>query len=695
MAYDIGINVVEVDGSASPSITGAATSVAGFNVLTARGIPNQPTSVTSFPQFVSKFGSYFSGGVGAYLVRGFFDNGGQLAYVNRVVGSSAATASHKLADGQSNDVLKVEAAYRGQKDPGTWGNSVFVAIDQTSSATSPLSETAAAKVPAGTALADHTDVSTVPDLSVTIDGASAATIISVKNGTFADRANATPAEIVAAINAANHQLVASLDDSKHLVLTSTGELAAITHTPTSLHVAANGPLGFAAAADPTLGTVAAFNDNGSRLAIPGKFNVGDELVISDGTHTQRTVLASINAKDGTVTWSPKLTNAADFADTHKVKVSNAEFTLTIASGAGDTDHVVETFTSLSMQAGLPNYAPRVVNNLLTGSRFVTLTDQLSADADRPAATDPRWAALTGGVDGTPTATDFNGDPAAHTGFYAFDPYSIQLLCCERTDLDVARTALSYCENRQDAMFIGAVPEGYVGAKQAIGYGKTLQTAKAYGALYGPWIIVPDPIGLGDGPRITIPPTGHVAGVYARIETTRGIWKAPAGDEANLRGVLDVETALSDGDHTQLVTDGSVNGIRAVPRAGVVIDASRTLSTDPRWRYVNVRLLFNYVKSSLRDGLRWARQEPNSDSLWRSIRTTTVAPFLLGLWRQGAFGSGTVDQTFTVIVDATNNPPAQVEQGLLKVEVYFYPSRPAETIVILVGQQASGATVSES
>jgi phage tail sheath protein FI len=159
-------------------------------------------------------------------------------------------------------------------------------------------------------------------------------------------------------------------------------------------------------------------------------------------------------------------------------------------------------------------------------------------------------------------------------------------------------------------------------------------------------------------------------------------------------VLDVETRLSDADHTDLVVNGGVNGIRPVPRAGIVVDASRTLSSDPRWRYVNVRLLFNFVESSLRTGLRWARQEPNRESLWSAVKFGTVTPFLMGLWRQGAFGTGSPDQTFKVTVDATDNPPDQVQQGLLQVQVLFYPSRPAETIVITVGQQASGATTSE-
>jgi len=90
-----------------------------------------------------------------------------------------------------------------------------------------------------------------------------------------------------------------------------------------------------------------------------------------------------------------------------------------------------------------------------------------------------------------------------------------------------------------------------------------------------------------------------------------------------------------------------------------------------------------------------RQEPNRDSLWSAVKIGTVSPFLLGLWRQGAFGAGKPEQVFTVICDASNNPPDQVEQGIFKLEVYFFPSRPAETIVIIVGQQPSGASAAEA
>lgn len=701
MAFNIGVNVVEVDGAGAPSITGAAVSVGAFNIITQRGVPNRPVRVTSFPQFVQHFGGHFTGGAGAYLVKGFFDNGGQTAYVNRVVdptqGTGTSPASLNLADSNNTTTLTLGGGFRGEVDPGTWGRQVHVRVRHSSSAQTRLRESAPASI-TGTALANTLNMSSAAPLSVRVDGATTPTELRFVATDFANPAAATREEIRDAINRQTNLVVASIggNSNNQLVLTSTGERATLTGDWTSLQVtAAHSTLGFSQGSSPTRGTPVALNATGTTLAKAGGLSAGDAVTVSDGTTTNRVKLLSANESTGAVTWTPNI-DPAPFTDARAITVANAEFDLIVASGAGNDESVVETHSGLSMESDLPNYVVRVLNNALTGSRYLRAVDAgtPSPVVDRPAQTSG-FVPLAGGADGTPTANHFIGDSAARTGFHAFDPFDVQLVTCERTDSAIARAGIDYCQQRDDAMYIGAVPQAFVAGGQAVAYGQALRSKKAYGALYGPWVIVPDPIGVGDAPRIAIPPVGHVMGAYARIETTRGIWKAPAGDEANLLGVLDVETRLSDADHTDLVANGSVNGVRALPRAGVVVDASRTLSTDPRWRYVNVRLLFNFVKSSLREGLRWVRQEPNRDSLWNAVKFGTVTPFLMGLWRQGAFGTGTPDETFTVLIDATNNPPDQVEQGRLTVEVYFYPSRPAETIVIIVGQQPSGGTTSEA
>jgi phage tail sheath protein FI len=241
------------------------------------------------------------------------------------------------------------------------------------------------------------------------------------------------------------------------------------------------------------------------------------------------------------------------------------------------------------------------------------------------------------------------------------------------------------------MLVGHTPFGY-DAGAARTYGQTFQGTKVYGALYFPWVRVADPI--GDTPK-WIPPTGHIMGVYARTERKRGIWKAPAGNAAKLNNVLDIQHHITDAVHTNLVKSGSVNAVRFLPGLGHVIDSSRTLSTNPIWFYVNIRLLFNFVKSSLTGGLRWVVQEPNDETLWNKAKFNSITPFLMGLWRRGAFGAGSPEEVFTIKIDAENNPPDQIQQGYLNIEVYFYPVRPAETIIITIGQQESGATSSES
>ena len=701
MAY-IGLNVIEVDGAGAPAIVGAATSVGAFNILTRRGVQNTPILVDSFPKFVERFGSYFGNGLGAYLVKGFFDNGGRLAYINRVVATDlitgAAPASITLQDGAPHPTLRLAAGYRGSEDPGSWGDDLYISITHSSSASSRLAETARASLTGTVALGATTDMSGFPTLSVRVDGEATATAITFQAGDFSGgAAAATPSQIRDAINARTHKILASLDATNHVVLESTGEVASLNGGWSSLQVTANNAtLGFVTAVAPTFGTAAATTASGTSLHKVDDFDVGDAVRITDGTNTAIVKLLSINEQTHAVTWMPTVA-AINTWDQQLLMISNLEFDLRVSYGGVDDRNVVETKTSLSMEPDVHNYAPVAINDTIRGSQYLFAEDQNSPSTsgnDRPAPT-TGFVRLNPGRDGTPTSNDFIGDQAGRTGFYAFDPYQVQLVGCERTDAAITRAGIAYCTAREDCIFVGTVPEGYVEAGQAVACGQSFQGKKVYGALYGPWIRITDPIGVGDNPIKDLPPVGHVMGVCARIEANRGIWKAPAGDEANLRGAIDVTYRLTDAEHDTLVKSGSINGIRSLPRAGIVIDASRTLSTDTRWLYVNVRLLFNYVKSSLKEGLRWVRQEPNRDFLWNAIKFNSVTPFLMGLWRQGAFGTGTPDQVFTVICDAGNNPSDQVDQGLLNVEVYFYPSKPAETIIIKVGQQPSGATVSES
>ncbi|PSR18682.1 hypothetical protein C8255_06055 [filamentous cyanobacterium CCP3] len=351
---------------------------------------------------------------------------------------------------------------------------------------------------------------------------------------------------------------------------------------------------------------------------------------------------------------------------------------------------VETWEKLTLTKGQPNYIVTKINDDSSGSIYIRVAPE-SVGTTLPQS--PTHVLLQTEPDVAPVPDDYRN------ALKKFDTVPIQLLAIPENLLadaleTVTENALTYCANedkKADCMFVGHTPSSRDAAKD---FGADFQRSKVYGALYWPWITVVDPIGFGSNPTKVIPPTGHVMGVYARIDQTRGVWKAPAGNEAVVRGALAVEKDITDADHTDLVKNGSVNSIRQLRGTGIVIDSSRTLSTDPRWLYVNVRLLFNYVKASLKESLRWVKQEPNRETLWNKIKYNAITPFLLRLYQAGAFGPGKPEDVFTVICGPDNNPPDQIMLGNLQVEVYFNPGRPAETIIITIGQQDSGASASE-
>lgn len=505
-------------------------------------------------------------------------------------------------------------------------------------------------------IADGSGILTTPD------GGADETIV-FHNSDFADPAAVTVAEVAAAINRQAIGFSAEITHDNRLALLSNTD-----GTGSTIAVAA-----------PASGS-----DAETALGLAGATPVA-------GSRTFRALTAASETYAfigwGTTPAFPAMPAAA-------VRVSTVEFDLVVRRAGAE----VERLGPVSMVDTHDSYVEAVVNDPQRGSAYLVVTDLDSVSGVGLDAPAPGIYPLAGGSDGAdPADTAYLGDPAARTGFEAFNDVSIQLLAVpETTSVGVAAGAVAYCERRGDAMFVGTVPYGFdrEGAKA---YATALRGRKVFGALYAPWIQVinPDPVAAATQPLVWIPPVGQVLGTYARIADARGVWKAPAGDEARLVDALGVEYDMTDADHTDLVRNGGVNGIRALAGVGIVVDASRTLSTDTRWLFVNVRRLFNFIKASLRDGLTFVAQEPHDEALRKIVRFNVVTPFLLGLWRQGAFGSGPAEQVFTVKCDAENNPPQDVANGLFTLEVYFYPAKPAEAILIIVGQQDSGATAAEA
>ena len=455
------------------------------------------------------------------------------------------------------------------------------------------------------------------------------------------------------------------------------------------------------------------------LASLSGVSIGSVLRLASGASVVFRKVTSVEPSTRTVGWADALGVALPAAAS---QVTSTEFRILVRFQASPTEGfpVVEDWRRLSMETDSPDYVVTRLNHPFSGSTYLTATDLSGATGlglDTPKVTSN--VPLAGSTAVAPAASDYAGDAKAKTGLYALDNAQVQLLAVPDAHAlgagaqAVVRSVLDYCALRGDCMYVGSAPDrGSVGGAPARAlsdyvqlesdyvtsvkaYSAGLQGTKVYGALYAPWVMVADPAGVGPAPTRFVPPDGHIMGVYARTEQERGIHKAPAGDAAQLRGVLGTSATFTDSQHTDLVRNGSVNGVRRLPGRGAIVAASRTLSTDSRWLYVNVRLTFNFVKASLRDGLRFVRQEPHTEELRRSVRLGVVTPFLLGLWRTGAFGSDPPEQVFTVKCDAENNPPDQVDLGNFRIEVNFYVARPAETIRVIVGQQPSGASATEA
>jgi phage tail sheath protein FI len=207
----------------------------------------------------------------------------------------------------------------------------------------------------------------------------------------------------------------------------------------------------------------------------------------------------------------------------------------------------------------------------------------------------------------------------------------------------------------------------------------------YAALYYPWIKSFDP---ASGQNRLMPPSGHVIGVWSRNDTERGVHKAPANEV--VRGALDLATNVTKGEQDLLNPIG-VNCIRAFPGRGIRIWGARTLSSDPAWRYINVRRLFNYLEESILLGTQWVVFEPNDVRLWGTIRRN-ISAFLREEWRRGALFGASAGEAFYVKCDEETNPPASIDAGQVVCEIGICPVKPAEFVIFRLAQYSDSTSL---
>ena len=367
------------------------------------------------------------------------------------------------------------------------------------------------------------------------------------------------------------------------------------------------------------------------------------------------------------------------------------FKLTVKQGG----RVVETYDNVTAGKGKQNVATQV-----KAQSKVIAIEEVGALA-APATT---TVSLTGGAAQMParvTPDDYVGSSADRTGFAGLEAVDeITMLAVpdlmavyEKGIIDaeglkaVQLAMIAHCELMGDRVAILDAPPG-LNAQQV----KEWRVDKAgydskYASLYWPWVKVFDPL---SGQAKFVPPSGHMAGIWARSDDERGVHKAPANEV--VRGAIALEIQVTKGEHDQLNPQG-INVIRSFPGRGIRVWGARTLSSDTSWRYLNVRRLFNYVEESILEGTQWVVFEPNDMALWERVKRT-VTSFLTLTWRQGALFGATPQEAFYVKCDAETNPPDVIDAGQLVVEIGIAPVKPAEFVIFRIAQFSGGAGVSE-
>ncbi len=366
----------------------------------------------------------------------------------------------------------------------------------------------------------------------------------------------------------------------------------------------------------------------------------------------------------------------------KSKASAAEFTVVIkVDGKAE-----ETFTGLTTGKGDKNVAA-----VLQKSRLVSATVVGKADLAPAAGTYP----LAGGAlkEKRITLKDYQGSVAERRGLGGLEPLEDVTMICAPDLMS------SYLAGEIDMKGVQAVQQALIDYSELVRYcfaildappGLMPQEIKEWrnqvnydttrAALYYPWIEVTDMTG-GNGRTRHIPPSGHMAGIYARTDNTRGVHKAPANEI--VRTALGLQVQVTKGEHDLLNPIG-VNVIRSFPGRGIRVWGARTLSSDPAWRYINVRRLFSMIEESIERGTQWVVFEPNDPFLWGRVRRD-VGAFLTMVWRTGALFGTTPESAFYVKCDEETNPPEARDLGQMVVEIGIAPVKPAEFVIFRVSQ----------
>jgi phage tail sheath protein FI len=666
-----GVYIVEVP-SGVRTITGVSTSVAAFIGYTARGPENKATLLFSWADFERNFGGLAIDSDLSYAVQSFFANGGSQAYVVRTPKSDAKSAGVAIVDTAQNPATAVVLT---ASSTGTWANNLVADINYdpppatapANTATTTFNLTLTDLVTGTTETfsglgTDNTqtnyyktrlnDPDNGSDLVVAYDGTSK--VLPVRNGTVSgDLDNATIAKIQWDQTKA-YSLLLSTDDN-----------------PQSLNAVEVDVVNKEAGPDTLVGLA---------RQIELRANATLRTLSKPGLAVRCQIV------NGTVAGKQALKLIADFDQTK----NPGTLDVVLTAGAGPTP--------------LPgiSFPTPIVSRFCFGSSRKAAGQGIAV---LPAPAGDGQTFPTPGVDGKtlPKSADLIGDPAKFTGLYALDKVSFNLLSIPEATRPAAgnpnaldpsvdpnaifSAAMTYCVNRRAFLLIDPPPDVSTVDKATIWRTAKLTVTGLNGATYFPRLRIPDP--LNNFNLRTVAPSGIVAGLYARTDASRGVWKAPAGIDASLAGVAAPVYVLSDAEQGVLNPIG-LNCFRAFPVYGNVSFGARTLvGADAQasdWKYVPVRRTALYIEESLYRGTQWAVFEPNDESLWAQIRLNLGA-FMHSLFVKGAFQGKSPQEAYLVKCDSETTTQNDINSGIVNILVGFAPLRPAEFVILQIKQLA--------
>lgn len=363
----------------------------------------------------------------------------------------------------------------------------------------------------------------------------------------------------------------------------------------------------------------------------------------------------------------------------------------VAVQSSGAEIVVESFDNLSMVATdrrsvamVVNTESAIINAAVTGGATTPPTDTTMPSPP-----------LVGGLDGTVLAPDTAAFETAllpatpDSGVYHLDRVDLfNLMCVPGESTPATLSSLEgFCRDRRAFLIADCAPSDTFSSLQNGPNGSLTGDNAINAAFYFPWIMAPNP--LQENRPTAFPPCGFVAGLYARTDTNRGVWKAPAGVEASLSGVMGVTATLTDSENGVL-NKQAINCIRNFPTYGTILWGGRTLHGNDElgseWKYVPVRRTALFIEETLFRSLKWVVFEPNDEPLWAQVRLN-VGAFMHNLFRQGAFQGSSPREAYFVKCDKETTTQNDINMGIVNIVVGFAPLKPAEFVVIKLQQMA--------